>query len=145
MLNRNAFQKLAKTRLKEAKILFDNNYYDGCCYLSGYVIEYAFKARICRILDVENYENDFTGDFRRAYHTHDFKNLLLVSRLKKLHENMTASSPIFRRNWDFLINNWSENIRYLPIGTNPASQAQKIIEAVDDKQNGVFSWIKKYW
>ncbi len=55
MVKRDELKKLSKLRLNEAKVLFENELYDGVKYLSGYVIELALKARICRILDQEEY------------------------------------------------------------------------------------------
>ena len=40
---------ISKTRFKEVRVLYRNRLYDGANYLSGYVIETALKARICKI------------------------------------------------------------------------------------------------
>ena len=48
---------LAATRLLEAKSLFNKRLYDGACYLAGYVVELALKARICKTLDLAGYPN----------------------------------------------------------------------------------------
>jgi len=50
MITRTELRNLAKARLKESKILFDSKQYDVATYLSGYAIELALKARICRTL-----------------------------------------------------------------------------------------------
>ena len=44
-------RKLARTRLKDAAVLFSSNRYDGSIYLCGYTIDLALKARICRTLN----------------------------------------------------------------------------------------------
>src|SRR5260370_194055 len=41
-------RELALLRLQEAAALFHTGLYNGCWYLCGYVIELAWKARICR-------------------------------------------------------------------------------------------------
>jgi HEPN domain-containing protein len=53
MANRNQLKELALLRRREAEVLFSANLYDGARYLAGYVLELALKARICRLLDVE--------------------------------------------------------------------------------------------
>lgn len=47
-MKRSDLQKLARIRLKEAKVLLDNRQYSGAYYLSGYVIECALKACIAK-------------------------------------------------------------------------------------------------
>jgi len=39
---------LAKLRLREAEHLYNSGMYDGCVYLSGYVVEFALKAAFAR-------------------------------------------------------------------------------------------------
>lgn len=45
-MNRKDLQELSKLRLKEAKLLIDNNSFDGAYYLCGYSVECALKAWI---------------------------------------------------------------------------------------------------
>ncbi len=49
MPTRNELKELAKLRLAEAEKLCDAGYYDGAAYLCGYAVEFALKARICRL------------------------------------------------------------------------------------------------
>jgi len=70
MPTRNELKQLAKTRLQEAKTLFDKGLYDGACYLAGYVIELALKARICKILDLTEYLQ--SGEISRAFKIHKY-------------------------------------------------------------------------
>jgi hypothetical protein len=51
----NELQRLTELRLQEAEALFEKELFDGAAYLCGYVIELALKARICRLLDTEDY------------------------------------------------------------------------------------------
>ena len=37
-MNRNDFQQLAEIRVKEAKVLLDNQCFDGAYYLLGYAV-----------------------------------------------------------------------------------------------------------
>ena len=70
MPSRGELQLISKTRLKEVKILYQNRLYDGAIYLSGYVIETALKARICRILNDDYPE---TGEISKSFLTHKVK------------------------------------------------------------------------
>lgn len=47
-MNRKHLHQLTKSRLKEAKLLLDNDYYSGAYYLAGYSIEFALKACISK-------------------------------------------------------------------------------------------------
>jgi HEPN domain-containing protein len=55
MPTRNELKELAQLRLKEAETLFQAGLYDGAAYLCGYVIEFALKAKICKLLGVNEY------------------------------------------------------------------------------------------
>ena len=55
MLTRKELQKIARARLKDAQILFQNRRYEGAAYLCGYAIELWLKARICRTLGWEGF------------------------------------------------------------------------------------------
>lgn len=47
-MNRGDFKEIACIRFEEAKVLLDNQRYDGAYYLSGYVIECDLKACIAK-------------------------------------------------------------------------------------------------
>ena len=47
-MNRDDFQELARTRLREARTLLRTGNYGGAYYLSGYVIERGLKACIAK-------------------------------------------------------------------------------------------------
>ncbi|RLC04104.1 MAG: hypothetical protein DRI57_28560 [Deltaproteobacteria bacterium] len=59
MPTRNELKELAKLRLKEAETLFNAGLYDGSAYLCGYVTEFALKARICKLLGIDEYPSGF--------------------------------------------------------------------------------------
>ncbi|HEX8410457.1 MAG TPA: hypothetical protein VF883_16450 [Thermoanaerobaculia bacterium] len=77
MPTREQLKELAYLRRREAQVLFDAELYDGARYLVGYVSELALKARISRLLDLDEYPD--TGEFRRVYATHDLDQLLKLS------------------------------------------------------------------
>jgi len=139
MPTRNELKKLARLRLKEAETLFASRLYDGAVYLSGYVVEFALKARICKLLDVSEYPS--SGKLKSVYAVHDFNQLLLLAGLQsKLDPNNVA---LFT-NWS-TATPWTPERRYSPKGTVSRADALQILDAVRDDHNGVLKWIMQYW
>jgi len=133
---------LANTRLREAKKLFESRLYDGAFYFCGYSIELAFKARICKLMDIESYLEN--GEISRSFKIHDLNHLLLLSGLKKKLEYEISINQDFAANWS-LVTNWNEGYRYRPIGATSKMVTQEFIDAVENPQNGVFTWLKTKW
>lgn len=79
MPTRSELKKLALLRLKEAECLYQSGFYSGAEYLCGYVIELALKARICRVLNL----NEYPADELKVSKTHDFDLLKLLAGLKR--------------------------------------------------------------
>jgi hypothetical protein len=141
MPSRTEFKEISKTRLKEVKVLFRNHLYDGAKYLSGYVIEAALKARICKILDSDYPE---TGEIAKSFLTHKFDSLIKLGGLKKSLEDISNSNINFKTNWS-LATSWSETFRYKPIGSSSQTEVEDVLNALQDKNDGVLTWIKKRW
>ncbi|MDM8557844.1 HEPN domain-containing protein [Candidatus Parabeggiatoa sp. HSG14] len=139
MPTRNELKELAKLRLKEAETLFNADLYDGAVYVSGYVIEFALKARICKLLDINEYPS--SGKLKSAYAVHNFEQLLLLSGLQK---KISLAHAELHTNWSIIIP-WSPEMRYQSKGTISKSKAEEILNAVRDEPNGVLKWIMKYW
>ncbi len=133
---------LAATRLLEAKSLFNKRLYDGACYLAGYVVELALKARICKTLDLAGYPE--SGEISRAFKTHKFDDLIKLSGLERKFNKAKKINGSLLRNWS-LLTEWSEEFRYCPIGTNTRKHAQEIFNALEDPKDGVFTWIQQMW
>ena len=139
MPTRNEFKELAKLRLQEAETLFQAELYDGAAYLCGYVIEFALKARICRLLDVTDYPA--SGQLKSAYAVHNFDQLLLLAGLKS---KLAPTNVELVTNW-LIATPWTPEMRYTPKGTISRKEAEAILEAIRQKPYGVLSWIMKYW
>lgn len=139
MPTRNELRELAKLRLKEAETLFSAGLYDGTVYLCGYVIEFALKARICKLLEIDEYPA--SGKLKSAYAVHDFDQLLLLSGLKNKLNNANAE---LYANWS-VATPWTPEIRYSPKGSFSEDKAEEILHAVRDKPEGVLRWIMRYW
>ena len=138
MPSRQQLQNISKTRLKEVKALYRNRLYDGAKYLSGYVIETALKARVCKILDGDYPE---TGAISRSFLTHDLDQLIKLAGLQKTFD---SGSVNFKTNWS-IATNWSEVNRYIPIGTTSKANVEELLIALEDKNDGVLTWIRKRW
>jgi len=142
MPTRNELKRIATTRLKEAKALYGKGLYDGSVYLAGYVVEIALKARICRILKETDYPEN--GRIGNAYKTHKIDELMLLAGLRDQLIQKKTTEPQFLSNWN-LVTPWSETFRYRPIGSATQAEALDIIEALEDTNYGIFTWIKKRW
>ena len=118
-------------------MLFDGRCYNGTVYLAGYVIELALKARICKLLDVQDYPE--TAALKSAFMVHKFDQLLFLAGLRdKLHKNEEVVA-----NWS-IIKPWVPELRYEPRSFSRV-EALVTLRAVREPIKGVFPWIKKYW
>jgi len=135
MATRNQLKELASLRRKEAQVLFDTELYDGARYLAGYVLEVALKARICRVLDFEEYPD--SGEFRRLYATHDLDQLLKLSGLSR---KLPLQEKVLFDSWSTAAL-WKPQRRYDVPGTAKRKDVRDILNAVDE----VLRWIRKYW
>jgi HEPN domain-containing protein len=135
MTSRSQLKTLSLLRRREAGVLFESELYDGARYLSGYVLELALKARICRLLDLEEYPD--TGELRRVYATHDLDQLLKLAGLsRKLSLQQTALFD----SWSTAAL-WKPERRYDVPGIATERDVREILDAVDE----VLKWIRKYW
>jgi HEPN domain-containing protein len=100
MPTRVELKTLAKLRLAEAEHLYRKGFYDGRVHLCGYVVEFALKARICKILRLSDYPEDLKG-----FETHNFDELKVVAGLKEV--------ITIRKNTS-LFNNWTTATKRTP-------------------------------
>lgn len=142
MPKRDELKLLAKTRLREVKALFDCGLYDGSYYLAGYVVELSLKARICKVLDRDEYPD--SGELSRSFKTHRLDHLLQLAGLERKFDHAKIANPNLLTSWS-LITEWNEEFRYKPVGSSLKERAQNTITALEDKNDGIFAWIKKYW
>jgi HEPN domain-containing protein len=84
MITATNLRKLARARLSDARALFAARRYDGAAYLSGYVVELALKARICRALRWDGFP-ETRQEFQSfaTFRTHDLNVLLRLSGREK--------------------------------------------------------------
>ncbi len=114
-------EELVKTRIEEARILFHAGKFDGAFYLSGYSIELALKAKICRRFGVPNlFTTDETklkdiggiNEVRKAVKTHNLLTLLIFSGLKEKFDIDKASEKSLSLGSSTFFQRWSEELRY---------------------------------
>ena len=139
MPTRVELKELASLRLQEAETLYNAGQYDGAIYLAGYAVELALKARICRLLGLTDYPDQ--GKLKQVYAVHDLDQLLLLAGLKP---KLDSSNQTLFSNWSTAVP-WSPQWRYAAKGTYSQQGAIDVLDAIRDKTNGVFRWIKRYW
>lgn len=106
MIKKEDLKKLAKERLKDAKVLFKLKRYEGAAYLSGYVLEFALKAKVCKTLGWTGYpETKKEFEEYKSFKTHKLGVLLRLSGSEsKLKARYVAD-------WS-IINKWDPEMRY---------------------------------
>ena len=129
---------LAETRLAESKLLFENNYLEGACYLAFYSIEIGFKASFCKILNIEKYPENIQG-----LKTHNLQDLLLLSGLKMSFEDSCKSDIMLDASWKSLSleGKWNETYRYIPIGSKNEGNMMILFTEIEY----LFNWIRSKW
>jgi HEPN domain-containing protein len=136
-MNRKEFQKLAKIRLREAKLLVAASAPDGAYYLAGYSVECALKACIAKSTE----RHDFPDKVRvNRSHTHNMRELISVAGLKDAHVEAVRQYE-FSWRWDIMMQ-WSEESRYRE---NPLDDAKALIEAIENRDHGILQWLKKHY
>jgi len=134
---RNELKTLARLRLKEAECLYRSRFYSGSEYLCGYVVEFALKARICKVLNLEEYP----AEELRVSKTHDFDVLKLLAGLKKDLE--PGRNKELWENWS-VATKWKPELRYqLPV-KDSREAAKVVIESIKGK-DGVLTWLARRW
>jgi HEPN domain-containing protein len=113
------FKTMARTRLREAKILLQKKEYGGAVYLCGYSIEFALKARICRTFGWPEYK---ISKGYETFKTHELEVLLDLSGIRpKINRKYFAE-------WSAVDFWWSE-LRYEPISKIDPQVATDMISA----------------
>jgi hypothetical protein len=56
-------QSIAGLRLEKAELLFANAKFDGAFYLAGYAVKLHFKAKICTLLQIDDFFSIAPKDF----------------------------------------------------------------------------------
>ena len=134
---RQQFRDLAFLRLREAEIHLAAEHYNGAAYLSGYALEAALKACICRTLGLEQYPTP--GAYRGVFAVHDFEQLLFLSGLRAFLDE----DEVAKASWSTALP-WRD-LRYRPAGEISRAEAGDILGAIGDQETGVLRWLETYW
>ncbi len=140
---RKKLQALAKERLLDAKALLGRKRWSGAYYLSGYAVELALKSRIL----VYMVDSDYVFGSApqkiqlRDFWIHDLYKLVGLGGLEEELMRELEADAIFNKYWS-LVNEWNESARYVETSE---SEAKELYRAIDDRENGVFKWIRKHW
>src|SRR5579884_1768520 len=107
-MNRNDLQRLAGTRIREAKALFKAGEYSGAYYLAGYAVECALKACIAK----GTLKHDFP-DKDRAHksYVHSPSELIKVADLFGDLQSDVRRISALEASWNVVVK-WSERSRY---------------------------------
>lgn len=142
---------LARQRLKEAEILFQNGMCDGAFYLAGYSVELTLKAKICERLGIPNLFDETNadansikgiGEIRKTLKTHNLFTLLIFSGLKLKFDIDKATNKELAKANSLLFNAWDENARYKPCGYMKSTDVEKLLNLLSSS-NGILSWIEQ--
>lgn len=139
MMTRLDFQRLAELRVREATALLKRGYGSGAYYLAGYAVECALKACIAR----KTRARTFPPKVRvvQEMYKHNPKELLGAAGLRhKLDEEALQGSPL-DGHWATVFR-WSEESRY---ERKTRREAQELLAAITDPQDGVLTWLRQSW
>lgn len=137
-MNRNEFRRLARIRIKEARVLLKENRYDGAYYLCGYAVECGLKACIAKATRRSEFPD---LDKVKASYTHDLTVLVKQAGLRSILETTAATDADFNRYWA-VVKDWSEQARYIE---HAERKARDLFRAVTDRHHGVMRWLRKHW
>jgi HEPN domain-containing protein len=138
-MNREDFQKLAETRLEDAKALLKAGRFDAAYYLAGYVVECALKACIAK----QTKEYDFPPRNAQNLYTHDLETLLKASEFGRSFDTESNRDAKLKEYWD-IVKDWEETRRYELLDEAKIG-AEALLQAIADENHGVLRCISKYW
>jgi HEPN domain-containing protein len=139
-MNRSAFQKLAQTRLVDARALLKANRFDAAYYMAGYSVECALKACIAR----KTRRFDFPPKDARDFYMHDLEGLVKAADVEKSFRRERQNDGILDRYWE-IVKDWKPDSRYDFRGRQASGIAKALLVAIEDKQHGVLQCLFKYW
>ncbi len=137
-MTKTEIESLTRQRIKEAKLLLDNRYYNGAYYLAGYALEFALKSCILKNIRKQTIpERSFLNNF----YTHDLFILLKTAGVETAKNTEATRDSNFDTNWR-IVKDWNESSRYK---TFTKAEATQLYLATTQKYGGVLRWIQQYW
>jgi HEPN domain-containing protein len=138
-MNRKDFQRLAETRLQDARVLLTSGRHPGAYYLAGYSIECALKACIAKQVARFSFPDK---DFASKVYTHKLEDLVKHAGLQQAFATARQANTALDANWA-VVKDWSEAARYQHAISE--SQADDMFKACHSRKTGVLAWLKTHW
>lgn len=123
MISRSDLQKIARAKLEDAEVLLRAQRYDSAVYLCGYAVELALKARICLVLNWNEFPSS-KAEFQKYqnFKTHELDVLLRLSGAEAIMKSK------YLKEWSDVAS-WSPEIRYKLAGSTSSQEAHTMIAA----------------
>lgn len=138
-MNKKDLKLKSAHKLRVIKSNYNSGFYDDVVSDSGFVIEFALKAAVCKKIKSDRYPDD-----NMKYRTHNPDKLINLADLRKKLEYEKNSNLDFFISWS-LLSKWSVDFRYDPPGKYDKKTANDYINAIESEKGGVYPWIKKNW
>jgi hypothetical protein len=135
--NRRDFQRLARMRLRDARVLIRSRNFKGAYYLTGLAVECAVKACIAKNTRRHDFPPNHTA--LKDIYTHTLTKLIGAAKLQPALDAETRSNMLFKSKWD-VAKVWDVKSRYATSGLN----AIDLYRAVAGR-NGVMQWLRQRW
>ena len=134
-MNGSDFQRLARVRLRAARLLLAGGCFDGAYYLGGYAVECALKACIAK----KTQRHDFPDRDSNKYYTHGLETLARIVGPQL--ESDIKSSVAVQANWA-IVTKWTHESR---CAFTPEQSAASLLKAISSPRDGVMACIRKHW
>lgn len=137
-MTRDHLKQLTRLRLREARLLLNNNNYSGAYYLIGYSVECSLKACISRRMR----QNEIPDKkLINECYTHNLKDLVRLANLEPQRLALEIANANFAANWA-IVKDWNETSRYK---TFTQIEAQELYNSITTRSGGILQWIRQYW
>ena len=138
-LNRETLHLLADSRLQEARVLLQQQYWTGAYYLTGLGVECGLKACLARAVQ----QHDFPDkSFINKAYTHKLEDLAKLDGelWVQLTDEMGTDSTL-RDNWN-AIRQWDDEKRYAVVSE---AESRSLYSAATEPGSGILEWIRRRW
>ncbi len=138
-MNSQQFRALSRRYSIDCEALLTAARWSSAYYLARYAVECGLKA--CVANEIRSGKIPEKHWVANAY-THDLVKLVKAAGIMKSLEQRKAQSRPFRQNWEEVAVKWTSESRY----SGASKQfAEEMVQAVNDKSDGVLPWLKNLW
>src|SRR5271154_5522176 len=108
-MTRTDFQRLARIRLRDARVLLRTGNHEGAYYFTGLAVECGLKSAIAR----KTRRHDFPPEPKiiSKIYVHDLNTLLAAAGLVTALNTAAKTDPALKANWA-LVKDWTNESRY---------------------------------